>query len=268
MKKIEFRMQDVLRRGEKVLVSGVPIGYPDLDSTRRIVEIYIRSGIDVVEFSMASPSPYIDTRVIADSNIKALQVEPILDRHLDALQRIRQDFPEEPFYMMAYADFIRPLGVAPFVARLKEIGVDTLELPDKDEDVPELAAELDNELAKADIYRTYILHHPFDESYFARIRARACGFVLLQSIADAAGRRERVVPENRRIVDSMRQAGLEAKIILGYGVNKPERVREAVATGADGVIVGTAMIEQINSGDYDGLASFIRSMKDATMPAK
>src|SRR5512142_1592385 len=111
MKKIEVRMQEVLKRGEKVLVSGVPVGYPDLDATRRIVEIYIRSGIDVVEFSMASPHPYIDTKLIADSNIKALQGEPALDRHLDALSRIRRDFPDEPFYMMAYADFIRPLGV-------------------------------------------------------------------------------------------------------------------------------------------------------------
>jgi len=268
MKKIEVRMQEVLNRGEKVLVSGVPIGYPDLDSTRRIVEIYIRSGIDVVEFSMASPNPYIDTRIIGDSNVKALQAEPVLDKHLEALGKIRRDFPDEPFYMMAYADFIRPLGVGRFVACLQEIGVDALELPDRDEDVPELAGELEAQLAKAGIYRTYILHHPFDERFFARIKSQARGFVLLQSIADADGRRDHVVPENRRIVESMRAAGLDAKIILGYGVNKPERVREAAATGADGVIVGTAMVEWINSGDYAGLGSFIRSMKDATLPAK
>ena len=268
MKKIEARMQHVLGRGEKVLVSGVPIGYPDLDATRRIVEIYIRSGIDVVEFSMASPNPYIDTKIIADSNIKALQVQPAFERHLDALSQIRQDFPDEPFYMMAYADFIRPLGVRRFVDCLQEIGVDALELPDKDEDVPELAAELDAQLEEADIYRTYIFHHPFDEPFFARVKGKARGFVLLQSIANEAGKRPRVEPENGNLIESMRQAGLDARIILGYGINRPERVREAATTGADGVIVGTAMIEFISRGDYDGLSKFIRSMKDATLPAK
>src|SRR5512142_1669939 len=126
MKKIEVRMQEVLDRGEKVLVSGVPVGYPDLASTRQIVEIYIRSGIDVVEFSMASPNPYIDTKIIAESNIKALQAQPSMDMHLDALCKIRKDFPDEPFYMMAYADFIRPVGVQRFVDCLQEIGVDAL----------------------------------------------------------------------------------------------------------------------------------------------
>ena len=268
MKQIELRMQEVLNRGEKVLVSGVPIGYPDLDTTRRIVEIYIRSGIDVVEFSMASPNPYIDTKIIADSNIKALQEEPALDKHLDALCKIRNDFPDEPFYMMAYADFIRPLGVSRFMAGLKGIGVDAFELPDRDEDVPELAADLDAQLERANIYRTYILHHPFDLKFFDRIKRKAHGFVLLQSIANEVGLRPRVAPENQHIIESIRQAGLAAKIILGYGINKPERVREAAATGADGVIVGTAMIEWINIGDYDGMSRFIRSMKDATLPAK
>lgn len=268
MKKIEARMQDVLKRGERILVSGVPIGYPDLDTTRKIVEIYIRSGIDVVEFSMASPKPYIDTSIIADSNIKALQVEPALDKHLDALSTIRQDFPDEPFYMMAYADFIRGVGTKRFVSCIREIGVDALELPDKEETVPELVAELDPLLEQAEIYRTYILHHPFNERFFAAIKDRARGFVLLQSFADAMGRRDRVAPENQRIMETMRQAGLRAAIILGYGINRPERVKEAVALGADGVIVGTAMIERINEGNYDGLSRFIRQMKAATLPEK
>ncbi len=268
MKKIEARMQEVLKRGEKVLLSGVPIGYPDLDTTRRIVEIYIRSGIDVVEFSMASPRPYIDTNIIAESNIKALQAEPALDKHLEALRRIRQDFPDEPFYMMAYADFIGGLGTKRFVSCIQEIGVDALELPDKEETVPELVAELDALLGQADIYRTYILHHPFNESFFAAIKDKARGFVLLQSFADAMGKRDRVAPENQHIMEAMRQAGLRAAIILGYGINRPERVKEATAIGADGVIVGTAMIERINEGDYNGLSQFIRQMKEATLPEK
>ena len=82
MKKIERRMQEVLNRGEKVLVSGVPVGYPDIETTRSIVDIYINSGIDVVEFSMPSPNPYIDTKIIADSNIKALTREPELNQQL------------------------------------------------------------------------------------------------------------------------------------------------------------------------------------------
>jgi len=267
MKKIEKRMQDVLNRNEKVLVSGVPIGYPDLDTTRRVVEIYIKSGIDVVEFSMPSSNPYIDTRLIAESNIKALNQQPELDRYFSTLSKVRSDFPEEPFYMMAYADIILKFGVERFVHTIQTLEIDALELPDPEETVPELVSQLDPLLQKAGIFRIYILHHPFNEKSLHSIKDKAQGFLLLQSVADAAGKREKVAPENKGIIDRIKGAGLTMPVILGYGINKPERVKEAVAVGADGVIVGTAMIEMINRGDLNELAKFIRSLKDATLPA-
>jgi tryptophan synthase alpha chain len=268
MTTVKARMKEVLDRGEKVLVSGVPIGYPDLDATRRVVEIYIRSGIDLVEFSMPSPKPYIDTKIIADSNIRALQLEPDLDKHLKILTRVREDFPDEPFYMMAYADFIRPYGIDRFVSMLLEIGVESLELPDKEQSDPELWRQLDASLVKAGINRTYIFHHPFDQRFLEQVKDKAQGFVLLQSFADADGKRPKVAPENKSIIAAMRKAGLAVPIILGYGINEPERVKEAAQMGADGVIVGTAMIERLNKGDYDGLSSFIRQMKAATRAAR
>jgi tryptophan synthase alpha subunit len=80
------------------------------------------------------------------------------------------------------------------------------------------------------------------------------------------GRREKVAPENADIIARMRRAGIGATIILGYGINNPERVKEAVKCGADGVIVGTAMIGWMTKADYAGLSGFIRQMKAATMP--
>ena len=266
MKKIEKRMREVLSRGEKILVSGVPVGYPDLDSTRRVVETYMRSGIDVVEFSMPSLNPHIDTKIIAESNIQALTLEPDLNRHFDGLAKVREDFPDEPFYMMAYADIINAFGVDRFVKALDELEIDSVELPDKEDAVPELAGELDRALEKAGIYRTYILHHPFDWDFFSNIKDKAHGFVLLQSFADARGRRERVAPVNADIIARMREAGFNTTIILGYGIGNPDRVKEAAKAGADGVIVGTAMIQRIGNADYSGLSQFIREMKAATLP--
>lgn len=268
MKKIEKRIHDVLNRGEKVLLSGVPIGYPDLDTTRKIVEIYINSGIDVIEFSMPSPDPYIDTKIIANSNIKALNLEPNLDRYFDILFKIREDFPNEPFYMMAYADLIGKYGVERFVESINKIGIDSIEIPDKEEKITELVGQIDSLLDKVGIYRTFFLRHPFNEEYFNKIKNKARGFVILQSFADASGRRDKVALENKNIINKIRKTDLKTAIILGYGINRPDRVKEAVNVGADGVLVGTAMIERINDGNYHELSKFIREMKEATLPKK
>jgi len=266
MKKIDKRVHEVLNRGEKLLVSGVPIGYPDLDTSRRIVEKYINSGIDIVEFSMPSQNPYIDTEVIAKSNKKALNLEPNFDRYFDTMLKIREDFPNEPFYMMAYEEIIRECGVEHFVELLNKIGVDALELPDKEERNSELVTKLDTLLDEVGIYRIYFLQHPFNNDYFLKIKNVAQGFVLLQSYADKLGERNEVAIENKMIIESMRNSDFKVPIILGYGINKAERVREAVRVGADGVIVGTAMIRKITEGDFDSLSRFIHDLKEATLP--
>lgn len=264
MKKIDKRIQEVLERGERVLVSGVPVGYPSLEETRRLVDLYIESGIDIVEFSMPAKDPYIDSKIIAESNVRALDLEPNLDRYFDTMYAIRKERPDEPFYMMAYADLIQSYGLEEFVKHLVKIGIDGIELPDKDEMVPELAEELDALLKDNEIYRIYILHHPFDEEYLEEIAKDASGFIILQSAADQKGERPKVLPDNRTHIEKVR-ANTDIPVILGYGIRDAERAKEAVAMEPDGVLVGTSMVEHINDGDYQKFSEFICEMKKATL---
>jgi len=263
MKKIDKRIQDVLGKGEKVLVSGVPVGYPNLEETRKLVEVYIRSGMDIVEFSMPTRNPYIDTQIIADSNVKALDIESDLNHYFKTLHSIRKDFPNEPFYMMAYADLITQFGLRNFVDQLVELEIDGVELPDKDEMVPELASEMEALFDQNDIYRIYILHHPYDDTLFRRVKEKAAGFLLLQSIADEKGNRPKVDPENKTLIAKIKKE-TDIPVILGYGIKNANRVKEAIVLGADGVLVGTSMVEYINQGDYEQFSQFIHSLKDAT----
>jgi tryptophan synthase alpha chain len=263
MKKIDRRIQDVLEKGEKVLVSGVPVGYPNLDETQKLVEVYLRSGMDIVEFSMPTRNPYIDTQIIADSNVKALDLEPDLDHYFETLHNIRKEFPNEPFYMMAYADLILQFGLKNFVDQLVELEIDGVELPDKDEMVPELASEMETLFDQNGIYRIYILHHPFNSAFFSKIKEKAAGFLLLQSIADEKGNRPNVSPENKDLIATIKKE-TDIPVILGYGIKNAERVREAVSLGADGVLVGTSMVEYISQGNHQKFAEFIQDLKKAT----
>ncbi|HEY59485.1 MAG TPA: tryptophan synthase subunit alpha [Anaerolineae bacterium] len=265
MKKIDMRIRDVLNRGEKVLVSGVPVGYPNLEETRKIVEIYIRSGIDVVEFSMPTRDPYIDTKTITDSNVKALNLEPNLECYFEALHAVRRDFPDEPFYMMAYANFILEFGLEKFVDQLVQLDIDGLELPDKDGVVPKLVVEMEALFNQKGIYRVYFLQYPFNQDYYNSVKDKINGFVILQAIADVDGERPIVAPGNRQLIEMVKNE-MDTPVILGYGINNTDRVKEAVELGADGVLVGTAMVEQITQGDYAQFSKFIRVLKDATLP--
>ena len=265
MKKIDRRFQEVVGKEEKVLVSGVPVGYPSLDETRKLVDVYIQSGIDVVEFSMPTRNPYIDTQIIADSNVKALNLEPDLNRYFETMHAVRHDYPNEPFYMMAYADIISQFGIKNFVEELVSLEIDGVELPDKDEMVPELAAEMEALFEQNGIYRIYFLQHPFSDSYFQMVKEKTAGFVILQAFADTKGKRPVVAPENKALIDKVIKE-IDTPVVLGYGIRDADRVREAVALNPDGVLVGTAMVEYITAGDYKQFSDFIRGLKEATRP--
>ncbi len=263
MKKIDQRIKDILGKGEKVLIAGVPVGYPNLDETRKLVGLYLDLGIDIVEFSMPTRNPYIDTQIIADSNIKALSLEPNLIRYFETLHSIREKFPNEPFYMMAYADLITQFGLKNFVDELTDLEIDGVEIPDKDEEFPQFSSEMDTLFANNNIYRIYILHHPYNEEYFQKIKDKAAGFLLLQTITDENGNRPIVDPANKKLIERIKREK-DVPVILGYGIKNADRVREAVSLGADGVLVGTSMVEYINLGDYKKLSQFIHDLKDAT----
>ncbi len=221
MKKIETRIKEVLARGEKILVSGVPVGYPDIESTRKLVETYITSGIDIVEFSMPTLNPYIDTAVIAEANRKSLEAEPDLQKYFDSCAMVRQDFPDEPFYMMAYADIIQAYGVEKFVQTIHQIEIDAVELPDSEELVPELASRLDAALQAAGIYRTYFLKHPFNREYVLEIKDQIHGFVLVQSAADSEGKRPSVSPMNKAVIETLPRDEFRRGIDLGLRDQQP-----------------------------------------------
>ena len=108
--------------------------------------------------------------------------------------------------------------------------------------------------------RTSSLNINFKKSRKEKIK----GFVILQAACDPQGKREKVQTENKAIIQKIKDAGVKVPIILGYGIRDSERVKEAVGMGADGALVGTAMIEQITTGNYKAFADFIRSLKDAT----
>ena len=70
---------------------------------------------------------------------------------------------------------------------------------------------------------------------------------------------------NRELIDRIRDTGTRAAIMLGYGINNSIRAREAVNLGADGIIVGSAILAKIALEDYDGLAQLIKEIKSATI---
>ena len=266
MNKIDIRIQDVLGRGEKFLCCVLPLGDPDLETSRNLLEIFLKSGVDIVELMLPSQDPYFDSQPIAESNRRALTAQSDYQMYFKAIAEIREDYPDEPFEVMTYSDVVKNVGISQFVDGLREAEVDAHLLADATAIAPDVVHDMDPLLEDAEIYRIRFMPHPFQESLLEDIGQHARGFMILQSIADEAGDRMSVAEGNRELITKIRATDTKAAIMLGYGINNPARAKEAVKVDPDGMIVGTAVIERIAAGDYSGLSELIRGIKDAMIP--
>jgi len=261
--RIDERIQAVLNRGEKVLVGLIPFGDPNLEVSSKLVDVYLEAGVDIVEFAMPSDDPFVDSQQIKDSGARALKNEPNILKYLEKIKNIREKYPQEPFEVMAYSDAQRKAGMERFITGMKEADVDAHLLADSVFREKKEIKKLDDLLQADEIYRIRFMPHPFREDLLDDIGSNGNGFMILQSIADENGNREKVAPENKEVVHRVRESGTKAAIILAYGIRDGERSKEAVATGADGIIVGTPFVELIGNEDYSGLSNRIKEIKDA-----
>ena len=266
MNRVDIRIQDVLGRDEKFLCGVLPLGDPDLNTSRHILEIFLRSGVDIVELMLPSQDPYFDSHPIAESNRRALTAQSDYQMYFKAIAEIRNAYPDEPLEVMTYSDVVKNVGISQFVDGLRDAEVDAHLLADVTAIAPDVIQDMDPLLENAAIYRIRFMPHPFQEQLLEDIGQNARGFMILQSIADEAGDRMSVAEGNRELITKIRATDTKAAIMLGYGINNPARAKEAVKVDPDGMIVGTAVIERIAAGDYSGLSELIRGIKDAMIP--
>ncbi|MFO8036818.1 MAG: tryptophan synthase subunit alpha [Anaerolineales bacterium] len=266
MKRLDQRIQEVLSQNEKILCCVLPLGDPDLQTSKRLVELYLESGVDIVELMIPSQKPYFDSAQLHEACRRALRHEADYGVYLDFIAEVRQTYPEEPFEVMTYSDVVRTLGAERFVRGLDEADIEAHLLADSIAVDEDLLGELDANLVDASIIRVRFMPHPFREDLLPDIIEHGQGFMILQSVTDEEGKRPTVDPRNRERIERLRVAGVEAAVLLGYGIRDPERVREAVALDPDGIIVGSALMERIALEDYQGLADLIRGLKLATKP--
>lgn len=263
MNRLNARIKKCNDNQEGILVGLIPFGDPDLEVSAHLVDVYLEAGVDIVEFALASEDPFVDSRQIKESGARALAKEPDLLKHFEKIKHIRQAYPQEPFEVMAYSDAKKKVGVERFVQEMREADIDAHLLADSVFCEKADIGQLDHFLNAAGICRIRFMPHPFREDLLEDIGSAGKGFMILQSITDANGMRPRVAPENEGLVERVRASGTKAAIILAYGIRDEERAREAAATRADGIIVGTSFVEFISQADYNGLSRQIRAIKNA-----
>ncbi len=161
---------------------------------------------------------------------------------------------------MTYGAIVEGYGVEAFCRDAAAAGAEALIVPD----IP--VEESDELRTAASAHGMDLIHLVAPTSKPDRIRAGAAasrGFVYLVAAVGTTGARERLDDRVRAMVDVAREAAGGTPLLAGFGVSKPEHVRDLLAIGADGAIVGSAAIDAANRGGPAELEAFVRSLATA-----
>ncbi len=249
--RIDARFAALKQQGRAGLITFVTAGDPDPDTSLAILQALPAAGADVVELGMPFTDPMADGPAVQASSQRALRAGQTLKKTLALVRTFRAGDEGTPIVLMGYYNPIYIYGVPRFLADAKTAGVDGLivvDLPPEEDDelcVPALDAGLNF---------IRLATPTTDDRRLPAVLANTSGFVYYVSITGITGA---AAPDTRRVVDAVQRIKRHTSlpVAVGFGVKTAEHAR-AIAAGADGVVVGTALVEAIRGSlDQAGKAS-------------
>jgi tryptophan synthase alpha chain len=229
---------------EPAFVPYLTAGDPDPEASAAYVEALVEGGADVVELGLPFSDPVADGTTIQGAVTRALEAGMTPERFFDFVADLSVDVPLVcmTYYNLVY-QYGDERGPEPFVERAAEVGIDGLIVPD----LP--AEEADPLRAACDAHGRdliFIVAPTTTGERLDRMMERVSGYVYVQARTGTTGAQADVSGETAESL--ARLDGYDVPKAVGFGISTGEHAREVVAAGADGVIVGSALVDVIADG--------------------
>jgi tryptophan synthase alpha chain len=221
--------------GRAALMPYLMGGFPDLETSVAIGAACADAGADLVELGVPFSDPLADGPVIHAAGTRALQNGASLHGVVAAATRIAE---RVPVVLMCYANLVFARGAERFAAELVAAGVSGLIVPD----LPlEEAGAVREACDAAGLALVPLIAPTTPDDRMAEIARNARGFIYTVSVTGTTGERAGVARSLASVVARAKRLSA-VPVAVGFGISTPEQAAEAVATGADGVIVGSRLV--------------------------
>ena len=240
--RIDRRFAGLAKEGRAALVTFVMAGDPDLATSLQILKALPGAGADMIEVGMPFTDPMADGPAIQAAGLRALRAGATLAKTLRLVADFRAGDQTTPIVLMGYYNPIYVHGVEAFLTEAKKAGVDGLIVVDLP---PEEDAELCLPALKAGLNFIRLATPTTDATRLPAVLANTSGFVYYVSITGTTGA---ATPDFSATAEAVARikAHTNLPVAVGFGV-KNAASAEAIAAHADGVVVGSAIVEALRT---------------------
>lgn len=241
--------------GRGVLIPYLTAGYPDADTSLELMRTIAEVGGDVLELGIPFSDPLADGPTIQRSSFHALEGGMTVRGTLDVLSRFRRDH-DAPVVLFSYLNPILRYGLGAFLQDALDAGAQGLLLTDlpagADPDVEGVIQE-----GGLDLIRLVAPTTPADR--LNEVTEGGSGFLYYISRTGVTGARQELRTELGREVAALRRQ-VSLPIAVGFGISSPDQAA-LVASVAEGVVVGSALIDAMDRGGIPAAATFLGSLR-------
>ena len=240
--RIERRFAELKQKDRAALVTFVTAADPDYETSLKIIKGLPKAGADIIEFGMPFTDPMADGPAIQAAGLRALHAGQTMKKTLKLAREFRAGDQETPVVLMGYYNPIYVYGVDRFLKDAKSAGVDGLIVVD-------LPPEEDDELClpamAADINFIRLATPTTDDKRAPAVFKNTSGFVYYVSVLGITGTKAPDLKSVEKNVNRLRKH-TKLPIAVGFGVKTAVQAR-AIAKSADGVVVGSALVNAIKN---------------------
>ncbi len=252
------------KKGKTAFIGFTVAGDPDKETSVRIAKALIDGGTDILEFGVPFSDPVADGPTIQRADDRALAAGTTPDTIFAIVRDVRA-YSEVPIVFLTYYNTIYRRGIDRFYREAHEAGVDGILVADMPVEESEEVVEI---AQKYGIDPIFLITQTTSDERMDTIVRHARGYLYLVSVLGVTGARKTVAPEALALLHRVR-THTDLPLAIGFGISTPDHVKTCQDAGADGVIVGSAIVDIVekNLGNpvamENAIRQYVAGMKNA-----
>lgn len=257
---IKEKFDELKAKGEGALVGFITAGDPSPKYTLKYVDALIGGGIDILELGLPFSDPIADGPTIQKASERSLKAKMNTDLYFRLAGKIDKKH-KIPKVCLTYYNIVLQYDLERFVKKCKSSGINGL-----------IAADLPVEEAKPllkvckehNVDLIFLVAPTTTKSRASKIMKNATGFIYVVSLLGVTGARKEL---SKTVRPLLKRLNSKIPLAVGFGISKPEHVKQVIKAGADGVIVGSAFVRIIQKnpkGATRELKNLAARLKKAT----
>ena len=245
------------RKHERILNIYCTAGYPQLDSTLKIMKSVQDSGADIIELGMPYSDPLADGPVIQASSTIAIANGTTIKKLFEQLKDFRSEI-QIPVILMGYMNPVLQYGFERFCADAAAVGIDGLIIPDLPE--YEFETEYGAIIKKYGLDFIFLVTPETSEERIKKLDELSTGFLYAVSSSSTTGSDKNMTDVNSYL-QKLKGLQLRNSILVGFGI-KDKLTFDAACQYANGAIIGSAFVKALegSENEEDSVKQFLKSV--------